>query len=214
MKALLSTEYTPSKLSGARSELFNTMWGSSSVPFAWVLAKLQSRGRASAACTEMCPPPRQQPPGLVLPVGVRGEKSAATPQPGHPLAWPQAGNPATAGELGTPPLAGCTAGSAQHHPFQQHCSYRVKWPSSAQWSLGLQKKGEISMHVSVPLGPTASRSNNSPFLCAVLMPLLFLISSHYVDLMSSAFLGQKLHLSFPLILKTMLCSCGESLKVH
>lgn len=47
------------------------------------------------------------------------------------------------------------------------------------------------MHVPVPLGPKASRSHNSPFLCAVLMPLLFLISSQYVDLMSPAFLGQK-----------------------
>lgn len=39
MKALLSKEYTPRKLSRARSELFNTMRGSSSVPFALGIGK-------------------------------------------------------------------------------------------------------------------------------------------------------------------------------
>lgn len=103
---------------------------------------------------------------------------------------------------------------AQHHPFPA-ALLDSQWLSSTQWwSVGLQEKGEISMHVTVPLGPIASRSHNSPFLCAILMPLLFLISSHYVDLRSSAFLGQKEHSSFPCIFKTMLCSYGESLRVH
>lgn len=102
-----------------------------------------------------------------------------------------AGNPATAGGPGTPPLAGGELVVAQHHPFPAALLLGSQWPSSTWWSVGLQEKGEISMHVPVPLGPTASRSHNSPFLCAVLMPLLFLISSHYVDLTSSAFLGQK-----------------------
>lgn len=125
-------------------------------------AKLQSRGRASAACLEMCLPPWQQPPGLVLPAGVRGEKSAAILQPGRPLACPLAGNPATAGELGTPPLAGVQLAVAQHHPFPAALLLQSQWPSSTRWPSGLQEKREISMHVPVPLGPTAPRSHN-PF---------------------------------------------------
>lgn len=96
------------------------------------------------------------------------------------------GNPATGGGLGTPALAGGQLAVEQHHPFPAALLLQ-----SPPRSVGLQEKGGISMHVPVPLGPTASRSHNSPFLCAVLMPLLFLISSHYVDLTSSAFPGQK-----------------------
>lgn len=54
------------------------------------------------------------------------------------------------------------------------------------------------MHVSMSLRPRASRSHNSSFLCAVLMPLLFLISSHYVDLTSPALLGVEIPLVLPL----------------
>lgn len=39
MKALLSSEYTPRKMSRARCEVFNTMRGSSSVPFALGIGK-------------------------------------------------------------------------------------------------------------------------------------------------------------------------------
>lgn len=80
---------------------------------------------------------------------------------------------------------------AQHHPLPATLLLGSQWPSSSQRSVGLQEKGEISMRVPVPLGPSASRSHNSPFVCAVLMPLLFLISSYYVDLTFSAFPGQK-----------------------
>lgn len=93
-----------------------------------------------------------------------GRESAAILQPGRSLACPLAGNPATAGELGTPPLAGVQLAVAQHHPFPAALLLQSQWPSSTRWPSGLQEKREISMHVPVPLGPTASRSHNSPFL--------------------------------------------------
>lgn len=151
----------------------------------WLFAKLQSRGRAYAAGQGMSL--WRLSPGFVSPAGARGEKSAAMLAP----STSPAGNPATGGGPGTPPLTGGQLAVAQHHPLPATLLLGSQWPSSTQRSVGLQEKGEISMRVPVPFGPSASRSHNSPFLCAVLMPLLFLISSHYVDLTFSAFPGQK-----------------------
>lgn len=148
----------------------------------WVFAKLQSGGRASApACA-----PGVCLQGLSLPWGQGAEKVCSRPSARASPSWKSC----QAGDPGTPPLAGGQLAVAQHRPFPAAPLLGSQWPSSPWWSVGLPEK-EISMHVPVPLGPTASRPHNSPFLCAVLMPLLFLISSHYVDLTSSAFPGQK-----------------------
>lgn len=150
------------------SKTFEILLGGASVLVAWGICRAVICG--GSFCCLLGSVPWCLPPGLVPPARARrGGKSSHGPAGGP---WHQSPGRGVFG-IDTAP------------PFQAALLLWSHGPPQ-----GCRDKDKLAC-MSPCLRPTASRSHNSPFLCAVLMPLLFLISSHYVDLTSSAFLGQK-----------------------